>query len=184
VLHDFPEPDPDDRIAKVVATRGGNQFDVLLESTAKGEAPVDDRKAVLAMLPTKFRKLVWLKRNDFVIVRTGGGQDEDATTGNDGNDSTTKGIRFIVTHILYKDQVKNLQVKGLWPVNDPEFSIEGMAEPEIAHDGQDVDDNVDVDDDDGIVYDTGMGDDEIFVNRNRAVGAAAVPDSSDSEDDD
>ena len=49
VLFDKPEPQENERIAKVVATRGSNQFDVLVASS---------KNSVLAILPTKFNKLV------------------------------------------------------------------------------------------------------------------------------
>jgi probable RNA-binding protein EIF1AD len=182
VLNDFPVPMETERVAKVVATRGGNHFEILLASND----PSDGRKSVLAMLPTKFRKLVWLKRNDFVIVDTG--EVDDVTEDNTGNDAdadsvaasvaaaaAVTGIRYIISHILYKDQVRNLQVKGLWPVNDLEFGEQGMEEDEDAAADRTAED--------GIVYDTGMEEDEyISVNNNRK-GPAQAPDSSDSEDD-
>lgn len=173
VLHDFPEPTEHERIAKVVATRGGNQFEILLANNSKvKDVPSTDRKATLAMLPSKFRKLVWLRRNDFVIVQTGG---ED--------DDTRKGIRFIITHILYKEQVRHLQTKDLWPTNDVEFgdvSIEGIADLPDDAEQSGVNEN---DVGDGIVYDTEMNDDDMFVNTNQNQNRqVAVPDSSDSED--
>mgnify|MGYP005680751361 CR=1 FL=1 len=148
VLYDLPEPKSYERIAKVVATRGGNQFDIILAGTASTK--------VLAILPTKFHKLVWVKRNDYVIVETGfddndevnNDEDNDNNENNDyakeeeeqkdnqdsvavdskSNDNNNvadeekeTGIRFIISHILYKDQVKHLRSKKLWPENDPEF---------------------------------------------------------------
>jgi probable RNA-binding protein EIF1AD len=175
VLNDFPVPMETERIAKVVATRGGNHFEILL---ARND-PSDERKSVLAMLPTKFRKLVWLKRNDFVIVDTGEVDDTEDNTDADADSvaaaAAVTGIRYIISHILYKDQVRNIQVKGLWPVNDSEFGEQGMEEEEDAAADRTAED--------GIVYDTGMQEDDyISVNNNRT-GPAPAPDSSDSEDD-
>jgi probable RNA-binding protein EIF1AD len=175
VLNDFPVPMETERIAKVVATRGGNHFEILLASND----PSDERKSVLAMLPTKFRKLVWLKRNDFVIVDTGEVDDTEDNTDADADSvaaaAAVTGIRYIISHILYKDQVRNIQVKGLWPVNDSEFGEQGIEEDEDAVADRTAED--------GIVYDTGMQEDDyISVNNNRT-GPAPVPDSSDSEDD-
>jgi probable RNA-binding protein EIF1AD len=177
-------PTENERIAKVVATRGGNHFEILLASSDEKEALSDERKSVLAMLPTKFRKLVWLKRNDFVIVYTG--EEDDAQDDDDAAAAAAvTGIRYIISHILYKEQVKNLQVKGLWPVNDLEFgdgSVDGIAE--LGLEGSEGEDAADDAPDDGIVYDTGMQeDDDMFVNTNRP-GQTHMPDSSDSEDDD
>ena len=140
VLNDYPEPDPSEgeRIGKVVGTRGSNQFEVILaplqsKSYEKEETITTDdlcespseamaKTAQLAILPTKYRKLVWLKRNDYVIVRCV--DDEDIDVGDTGS------IRNQIEHILYKDQVKHLKKEGLWP-NDPFFSVsvrEGESE--------------------------------------------------------
>lgn len=152
VMYDLPEPKDHERIAKVVATRGGNQFDVLLASSSTSvvsdhdhgnddqgnhdegnDATHTNQQTVsssstasasaatpqLAILPTKFNKLVWLKRNDFVIVETGNQQDEER--GHDDDDNEGGGVRCIISHILYKDQIKHLQRKNLWPVDDPNF---------------------------------------------------------------
>lgn len=162
VLHDFPEPTGNESIAKVVATRGGNQFDIIL--------PLDNSPQ-LAMLPTKFRKLVWLKRNDFVIVQTGGGVTDDAT-------HDTGGIRYIINHILYKEQVKHLRQKGLWPNDDSNFAEGNLDEIDLAATRKT--------DEGGIVYeyddcsDEDNVDADLFVNTNR-VAAMTVQDSSDSE---
>lgn len=202
VLYDLPEPKEDERIAKVVATRGGNQFDIILAGNESG----------LAILPTKFHKLVWVKRNDYVIVQTGidsksddqnkseddgkeGGQKEDqdrniveTTSGDDPNET---GIRFIISHILYKDQVKHLISKGLWPTHDPEFSDSGSANEGSTADVKNKSDddgivyNTEADNyDDGIVYaDYDMeNDDDLFVNTNRIARLEIQDSDSDDED--
>ncbi|KAL7536003.1 hypothetical protein ACHAXR_006858 [Thalassiosira sp. AJA248-18] len=182
VLHDLPEPDASigQRIARVVGTRGGNMFDVIVappsSSTntelAAGTEAVDDvcqpengsfneqtpqpadetasdllppihnidvqRTQQLAFLPTKFRKLVWIKRNDFVIVDCGDEEeveeekDEETTRRREQQKADEKGFRFVITHILYKDQVKHIKSKGLWPL-DPYFADEG--DPMSSGDG-------------------------------------------------
>ena len=74
VLHDLPEPGVEESIAVVVNTRGSNQFDIRLPHLSEIH---------LAILPTKFRKLVWLKRNDYVIVKIASTDDktsEDKTS--------------------------------------------------------------------------------------------------------
>jgi probable RNA-binding protein EIF1AD len=146
VLFDFPEPQEGEKIAKVVATRGGNQFDVKIHG---------DKKTLLAILPTKFRKLVWVKRNDFVIVQTTDETSEDETGS----------IKCIITHILYKEQVKHLLGKGLWPDDDPEFDTGSIVESD--------DEQVN---EDGIVYEND-DDSDLFVNTNR-IAALKVQDSS------
>jgi probable RNA-binding protein EIF1AD len=137
VLNDFPEPSPDlgTYLAKVVATRGGNQFDILLASSRVDQdehdaipggtdltvgqemtASQDQRLPQLALLPTKFRKLVWIKRNDYVIVESG---DASSTTGG--------GARYMIKHVLYKEQLKHLLKEGFWPLHDPEFPVATAA---------------------------------------------------------
>lgn len=176
VLHDLPEPQKDEKIARVVASRGGNQFDVCV---------ANDTTVYLAILPTKFHKLVWVKRGDYVLVQVGGGLEEDESKNEEGNQSNNKsdnhqeetGIRHMITHILYKDQVKHLQSKGLWPDDDPEFSKGAGA--------QDGDDDEKVQDDDGIVYQEYDDDvdDDLFVNTNR-IARLEIQDSSEDESSD
>lgn len=77
----------------------------------------------LAFLPTKFKKLIWIKRNDFVIVECGDEDTEEIHHQKAEIDSSSGGggFRYAITHILYKDQVKHIKSKGLWP-SDPFFT--------------------------------------------------------------
>jgi probable RNA-binding protein EIF1AD len=181
VLYETPEPQADERIAKVVASRGSNQFDILIatDDNKLEESVLDSRTPQLAILPTKFRKLVWVKRNDYLIVQTGADDLKEEETGS---------IRYVISHILYKDQIQHLVSRNLWPVHDAQFALENMKG---VNDG---DDEEEVADDDGIVYDNHYGDDEydedasdndddLFVNTNR-VAKLTIQDSSDSDDDD
>lgn len=172
VLNDFPIPTEDESIAKVVATRGGNQFDIVL--------PGGSNEQQLAILPTKFRKLVWLKRNDFVIVQTA---KDDIVGETEGNQDAVKAvetgsIRFMISHILYKDQVKHLKSEGLWPEDDPGFN-DATADHEVVE--------VNAAADDGIVYEAEFDssdddvDRDLFVNTNR-IATLAVDDSSSESD--
>lgn len=263
ILHDLPEPKSDcESIAKVVNTRGGNQFDVLLPTTKKSISTDgvvgDDNQQLqqtpqLAILPTKFHKLVWVKRGDFVIVQMGITDDgeekeeankniDSATTDNDDenddNDSEPKtaspsssenqsaggtaaasgggggggdggggvgtGIRFMITHILYKDQVKHLKSNGFWPENDPEFGDDDHTEGNNhnrnhnqirddndrnhSHDDNDNDehdnDEQDENADDGIVYNgyyDDDNDDDLFINTNRLARLEVQDSDSSSE---
>ena len=88
VLNEFPEPnfDANEHIAQILASRGGNLYEV--DIGKDGEE--------LAMLPAKFNKLVWVKRGDFVIV-----QGEQEATENDESGKGNK-VRFLIKHVLYK----------------------------------------------------------------------------------
>lgn len=225
VLNDLPEPDETlgQRIARVVGTRGGNMFDIVVaplstkgnESSTKEDAvkQENDDKIIcglpptlldnntqhrthqLAFLPTKFRKLVWIKRNDFVIVQCG--EEEDTNNEQSGQkDAGGSGFRYVITHILYKDQVKHIKTKGLWP-EDPFFADEDHAAASDEEDNTKKDADVDgkrSDDesdpnhnetsynDDGIVFDDPLGD-EYMINTNR-VAKLTVEDSSSEEESD
>ena len=153
------------------------------------------RTPQLAFLPTKFRKLVWIKRNDFVIVECG---DEEDNETNDQNQSDKKeggGFRYVISHILYKDQVKHIKSKGLWPTDsffDDEASSEDKAQktrPQDENLKKDEDNQSEDNDeyyangnDDGIVFDDPLAD-EFMVNTNR-IAAMRVEDSSSDESDD
>lgn len=201
VLHDFPEPTPpNERIAKVVGTRGSNQFELVVDPL---DGPLDETPQ-LAILPTKFRKLVWLKRNDYVICVVGGEDDK----GDEG------GIRYMIEHILYKEQVKHLKEKGMWPKDryfwDEKQRVNGddedltqaigtnvrqvqpgghntyrvnqdveQQEDEMYENGSNCD-GYGEQDEDGIVYNP--IDEEYFCNMNR-VAKLKVADSSDESED-
>mmetsp|Transcript_7181 Transcript_7181/g.15675 ORF Transcript_7181/g.15675 Transcript_7181/m.15675 type:complete len:309 (-) Transcript_7181:169-1095(-) len=204
VLNDFPEPNPSEgeRLARVVGTRGSNQFEIILSLPSSSSVSTlnhgSDMKRIpkLAILPTKFRKLVWVKRNDFVIVRCGDDEERQRNVNGDGDididrgsdkyhvsddnnkstgmattkrisegggrkeeevlkychdsssslprgaandlaasaggpdprpDESISGIRYEISSILYKDQVKHLRRKGVWPINDPYFQEDGVG---------------------------------------------------------
>ncbi|GKY96976.1 hypothetical protein MPSEU_000656500 [Mayamaea pseudoterrestris] len=187
VMNDLPIPQADERIAKVVATRGGNQFDILLSLSAQDDASA--RKSRLCILPTKFRKLVFIKRGDFVIVETSVGNDAAVEEEADKEG----GVRCIVKHILYKDQIKHLKAKELWPIHDAEFNEEtpAAALPGSSNDATQspMDSNERSESlnkvDHGIVYDAMYGDEdldgELVLNTNR-MADLLVQDSSDSEE--
>lgn len=180
VLFDLPEPTDNERLAKVVATRGSNQFDVRLVADYLSKDV--DKTVVLAILPTKFRKLVWVKRNDFVIVQYAqvdeSQDDEHEKDKKESNDSG--GIRFMITHILYKDQIQHLTSKGLWPIHDPEFASTAA----LLCPGEEMDDGIVYPEEGGYYSDDEESnknqDDLLFVNTNR-VANLALEDSSSSE---
>ena len=246
VMNDLPEPDPSngERLAKIVGTRGSNQFEIIVANDCKSSVVVDSttlndddtsisasvsvtsliaepeskgsrndgsgssesvkRTPRLAILPTKFRKLVWLKRNDYVIVTCADDVEDEGECEDDGI------IRYMVKHILYKDQVKHLRREGMWPTNDPLFTDSNSSvsistvsaadtdPPKAINRIDDIDDHIsgnENDDgeennqtveDDGIVYpDDGIDDDndDYFVNSNRMARLAVDDDSSCSSSD-
>ena len=167
--------------------------EIVLQSSTTGTAAPTTQ---LAFLPTKFRKLVWIKRNDYVIVQCGDeevadNKDEDTKDQSNNKKSGNTGFRYVITHILYKEQVKHIKSKGLWP-SDPLFAEEGNTPDDVdgqdeADTGEDKGDKEDevpqndtyYEDGDGIVFD----DDDLMVNTNR-IATLRVEDSSSDEDSD
>jgi probable RNA-binding protein EIF1AD len=98
VLYELVEPTEAQKVALVLRSHGSNLLELQAESGVVG----------LAMLPTKFRKLVWIKRGDFVIISAAEG---DFTTA----DGSAGRVRFMIDHILYADQIKHLKACGKWP---------------------------------------------------------------------
>lgn len=99
VLYGVPELDNGRQVAIIQKSQGSNLLEVRLESGDVG----------LAMLPTKFRKLIWVKRGDFVVVSSGDGSIETAT-------GDVGAVRFIIETVLYPGAIKELQKLGKWPV--------------------------------------------------------------------
>ncbi|CAM9557107.1 unnamed protein product, partial [Chrysoparadoxa australica] len=97
-LNGFPELAEGEEVARVAGSRGSNILQILC---------VDGRTS-LAILPTKFRKLIWVKRGDYVIVSTSDGGYENSK-GEEGK------VRHMTEHILNQDQIKHLKALGKWP---------------------------------------------------------------------
>ena len=194
----------------------------IVESPTKNEDGVDIQQCTnssrehptirapqLAYLPTKFKKLIWIKRNDFVIVECG---DEDSEEKEEKYSSSGGGgFRYAITHVLYKDQVKHIKARGLWPT-DPFFADDDHSSsaccagdiPIPTKSGQqnlnstsdvlpqfgggDDDDSVEESndggtyEDNGIVFDDTIGD-ELMSNTNR-ISTLRVEESSSEDDSD
>ena len=70
------------------------------------ELPNGEKQLVL--LPTKFNKLIWMKRGDYVIVTESEGQFTTAS-------GKQNGVSSLIEHILMKDQIHHIKKEGLWP---------------------------------------------------------------------
>ncbi|OQV16328.1 putative RNA-binding protein EIF1AD [Hypsibius exemplaris] len=87
----LPDPDRQQEIVQIVAPRGNNLHEVL-----NGEGIT-----YLVSMPPKFRKTVWIKRGDYVLV-------EPITEGDR--------VKAEITHILRtKDQIAHIKAEGKWP---------------------------------------------------------------------
>ncbi|XP_062581118.1 probable RNA-binding protein EIF1AD [Saccostrea cucullata] len=90
VLDEFVLPTEDQQIVRVTAGRGNNLHEV---ETAQNER-------FLVSMPTRFRKNVWIKRGDYVLI-------EPIQEG--------EKVKAEIAAILYKEQIKYIQEEGKWP---------------------------------------------------------------------
>ncbi|KAM4815456.1 putative RNA-binding protein EIF1AD [Thomomys bottae] len=90
VLGDHMVPSDQQQIVRVLRTPGNNLHEV---ETAKGQR-------FLVSMPSKYRKNIWIKRGDFLIV-----------------DPIEEGhkVKAEISFVLCKDHVCSLQKEGLWP---------------------------------------------------------------------
>ena len=133
---------------QVVAGRGNNLHEVVNEK----------EETFLVSMPTKFRKNVWIKRGDFVLVSPIEEGDK---------------VKAEIISILYKDQIKHIKNEKLWPegFKKQEDQIEkGIGKLDI--DKGEEGDNSDSEPED---------DSDLFQNTNRPVYEAS-DEESESED--
>lgn len=85
----FPEPKAGESIIQIVGARGNNLYDVRFPN---GEI-------CICSMPTRFRRTIWIKRNDYAIVERI----------NDGGTVVAE-----IAHILGADQIRHLHKQNLW----------------------------------------------------------------------
>ncbi|XP_060081647.1 probable RNA-binding protein EIF1AD [Ylistrum balloti] len=146
VLDEFILPEGSQQIVKVTAGRGNNLHEVESENQEK----------FLVSMPTKFRKNVWIKRGDFVLVQPIEEGDK---------------VKAEIITILYKEQIKYIKQEGLWPAafqDSEETKSDGMIPDDLLPPSDDSDEENECD---------------IVVNINRQQ-VAVYDESDDSEEDD
>jgi len=121
VLDEFCLPEGEQRIVQILAGKGNNLHQVLDPKETKDDGGDDGQKYLVSM-PTKFRKNVWIKRGDYVIV-------EPIAEGDK--------VRAEIVRILYKEQIKHIKKENLWP----DFPGEGSsaAKKEDGEEGEEED---------------------------------------------
>uniref|UniRef100_UPI00398E4167 probable RNA-binding protein EIF1AD n=1 Tax=Pristiophorus japonicus TaxID=55135 RepID=UPI00398E4167 len=147
VLGDYAPPSEKQQIVRVLGTPGNNLHEV---ETPEGEH-------FLVSMPTKFRKNIWIKRGDFLIV-----------------DPIEEGekVKAEITSILYKEHIKQLRKEGVWPASfsDPaEERPESRPERENGNGGSDE-------------GGTSEDDSDLFVNTNRRNYEYSESEEDDSEE--
>jgi probable RNA-binding protein EIF1AD len=102
-----------DYIAKIICSRGANLFEIEVS---------ENEKNGLGLLPNKFRNLIWIKRNDFVIVTTTTSDVESVEVIPDpsakfvGSDQQSSLKRFEIKEILNAEHIKHLRSSNQWPM--------------------------------------------------------------------
>ncbi|XP_037117468.1 probable RNA-binding protein EIF1AD [Syngnathus acus] len=150
VLGDFVVPTENQQIVKVTGSRGNNLHEAV---TAQGEM-------FLVSMPTKFRKNIWIKRGDYVIV-----------------DPIEEGekVKAEISSILYKDHIMYLQESHLWPVG---FVIENK----VIEQKDKVNNKEGKDHEESSTSNSDDNEDDLFVNTNRCT--YQYSESEDDEDSD
>ena len=95
----------------------------------------------LALLPTKFNKLIWMKRGDYVIVTESEGQFTTAS-------GKQNGVSSLIEHILMKDQIHHIKKEGLWPKEWEESESVAVEKVEEEEEEQDDGEKEESDEDD------------------------------------
>jgi probable RNA-binding protein EIF1AD len=96
-LNGFPLPEENEHIAKVLNSRGTNIL----------ELQMSNGDIELSILPNKFKKLIWVKRNDYVIVSSY----EDNGNNNSTNDCK---VKHVIKYILNSEKIAYIKSKNLW----------------------------------------------------------------------
>jgi len=106
-LSDDVELAVSDNVAQVMGSKGANLFEIRI---ANGDRAV-------GLLPNKFRNLIWIKRNDFVVI-TGLSSEPGsaaAAAAPPTASATAPIITFEIKEILNKSHIKQLKARNLWP---------------------------------------------------------------------
>ncbi|KAJ8338033.1 hypothetical protein SKAU_G00369990 [Synaphobranchus kaupii] len=156
VLGDFVTPTESQQIVRVLGSPGNNLHEAV---TAHGQR-------FLVSMPTKFRKNIWIKRGDFVIV-----------------DPIEEGekVKGEISFILYKEQIRHLQTTGFWPEGFSEESTLGETRLGQQQEEREAEEN---EEGEGMT-DSEEDDSDLFVNTNRVnYHYSESEDETDEEDED
>jgi len=134
VVQNFTLPQDDETIVQVVAGRGNNLHEVRRDS---GET-------FLVSMPTKFRKNVWIKRGDFVVVKPIEEGDK---------------VKAEILTILYKEQIKYIKAENQWPAGFEAAKVE----EEEGEEGEEKDKGSEEEEGDS------EDDSDLFQNTNRPI---------------
>ncbi|KAM8717016.1 hypothetical protein ACLKA7_003826 [Drosophila subpalustris] len=110
---DYSLPTEQQQIVRVVSSRGNNLHEV--------EAAALDLENFLVSMPNKFRKNVWVKRGDFILV-------EPIEEGDK--------VKAEICKILTPEHIKEYTKAGIWPER---FAKKTARAPTTSNDASDSD---------------------------------------------
>ncbi|XP_053304374.1 probable RNA-binding protein EIF1AD [Spea bombifrons] len=156
VLGDYVQPTENQQIVRVLGSPGNNLHEV---ETAEGEK-------FLASMPTKFRKNIWIKRGDFLIV-----------------DPIAEGekVKAEIAFILYKDHQRLLQKEGLWPSGFSEANKELLNKTKESNQGAEARVPAEEKTHTNESETDSEDDSDLFVNTNRVQYEESEEDESDED---
>lgn len=105
---DFEHPTADQQFARILASRGNNLHEA---------EPADTDESFLISMPTKFRKNVWIKRGDFVVVQPIDEGDK---------------VKAEIVRILTPQHIKEFTKDGVWPQKFVKKAAESVPIDETA----------------------------------------------------
>jgi len=121
-LNSFPEPGEGEAIVRCTGSRGSNIFEVQLSD--------EDAERPLALLPNKFKNVIWVKTKSYVIVE-GFQEEKEKESATSSGDSKDK-VKFQIKNILSKAQIKHLSKTGKWPEG---FALTEKSNSEADNEG-------------------------------------------------
>ena len=124
-LNSLPLPESEDCIAQVLGARGSNIFEVALNAKEVTEKSSEH----LALLPSKYRNVIWVKTKDYLILDGGamdrGGEVSEGegrgvhgdgeVSKQSGAENTGSKVQYAIKHILNRNQIKHIKKSGMWP---------------------------------------------------------------------
>jgi len=148
VEQEFSLPEENQTIVKVVAGRGNNLHEVQ-DHTGQN---------FLVSMPNKFRKNVWIKRGDYVVVNPIEEGDK---------------VKAEIHTILYKEQIKYIKAEKLWPIGfeSPEGTVDDLSKLSLKEESKS--DSEESSDDDS----------DLFQNTNRPIYVESSESDTESEED-
>jgi len=145
IYEDFSVPSDDLTIVKVVKPRGNNLHQVV---NPAGEE-------FLVSMPPKFRKHLWIKRGDYVVV-------EDIPEGDK--------VRGEICRVLMKDHIKIIQESGKWPKEFSDVNDKNQYDKkEIEKNNKIENESVSKNNSDNESESDSDNDDDLIANPNRQI---------------